>query len=104
MESLPARLRPQGGVSRQVAVALGYQPGSGAAPRVLAKGFGDMAEHILELARENGIPVHEDSDLAEVLSRLDAGSQIPEELYEAIAEVLAFMYRMNTGFTRKING
>lgn len=96
-DALPGWLRPQRKVSRQVAVALGYQPGAGHAPEVVAKGYGRVAEHILELARERGIPVHEDADLAEVLARLDTGSEIPEELYEAIAEILAFIYKMNSG-------
>jgi len=96
-ERLPAWLQPQRKVPRQLAVALGYQPGEGRAPQVLARGWGLLAEHILEAARAHGVPVREDADLAEVLARLDVGAEIPEELYEAIAELLAFIYRMNAG-------
>jgi flagellar biosynthesis protein len=93
--NLPHWLRPRKKLSRQVAVALGYKPGAGHAPEVLAKGFGHVAEFILEAARERNIPIREDADLAEVLARLDVGAEIPDELYEAIAEVLAFIYKMN---------
>ncbi len=96
-DALPAWLRPQRKVPRQLAVALGYQPGENRAPAVLARGWGLLAENILETAREHGVPVREDADLAEVLSRLDVGAEVPDELYEAIAELLAFLYRMNSG-------
>ena len=95
---LPARLRPRSRVPRQVAVALGYEPGRERVPEVMAKGHGRLAEHIIEVARDRGVPVRQDADLAEVLGRLDVGADIPEELYQAIAEVLAFVYRMNSGF------
>jgi flagellar biosynthesis protein len=77
-----------------MAVALGYEPGS-RAPEVLARGAGLLAERIVELARAAGVPVRQDADLAEVLAGLEIGAEIPPELYEAVAEVLAFVYRMN---------
>jgi flagellar biosynthesis protein len=80
---------------RQLAVALKYVKEQDDAPRVVAKGRGELAERILRLAREHGIPVHRDTDLAEVLIRLDLGELIPPELYRAVAEVLAYLYRMN---------
>lgn len=80
---------------RQVAVALRYLREKDPAPRVIAKGRGELAEKILALAREHGIPVHPDADLAEVLVQLDLGKVIPEELYQALAEILAYLYRMN---------
>lgn len=80
---------------RQTAVALRYVSKEDDAPRVMAKGRGSLAERILQIARENGIPVHQDSDLVEVLVRLDVGQAIPPELYQAVAEVLAYIYRMN---------
>ncbi len=103
LESLPAWLRPRSKVSRQVAVALGYEAGKGRPPEVVAKGYGRVAEFILEVARERNIPVREDADLAEVLARLDVGAEIPDELYEAIAEVLAFIYRVNRSALGKPN-
>jgi flagellar biosynthesis protein len=80
---------------RQVAVALRYLEGEDGAPRVVAKGRGDLAGRILDLARRHGVPVHRDTDLAEVLGRLDLGESIPPELYQAVAEVLAYLYSMN---------
>ena len=80
---------------RQLAVALRYLRGRDEAPQVVAKGRGSVAERILEIARSRGVPVHRDTDLAEVLVRLDLGDWVPPELYKAVAEVLAYLYRMN---------
>ena len=77
------------------AVALKYKPGDDHAPRVTAKGTGRHAERIIEMARKHGIPVKDDPDLVEVLSRLDLDDQIPPELYVVVAELLAFIYRLN---------
>ena len=82
---------------RQKAVALRYEAGQDRAPKVTAKGQGVLAERIIEIAKEHGIHIHEDPDLVTVLSKLDAPAQIPEELYRAVAEVLAFVYRLNQG-------
>lgn len=73
-----------------LAVALHYA-GSGA-PRVVAKGGGDIAERIIETAREHKIPLQEDAALAAALSRLELGREIPRELYVAVAHVLAFAW------------
>lgn len=62
------------------------------APRVTAKGTGLVGNRILELAYENDIPVHDDSGLVQALSQIDIGSEIPEQLYLAVAEILAFLY------------
>ncbi|MDR1745380.1 MAG: EscU/YscU/HrcU family type III secretion system export apparatus switch protein [Planctomycetota bacterium] len=80
---------------RQLAVALRYNEDKEAAPRVLAKGSGKTAQKILDIAMEQNIPVREDPDLVEALAKLDVGSLIPTELYPAVAEVLAFVYRQN---------
>jgi len=82
----------------QKAVAIRYKIDEDMAPRVIAKGQGRIAERILEIAREEGIHVQEDPDLLGLLSKLDLGSPIPEELYRAVAEVLAFVYRLNKGY------
>jgi flagellar biosynthesis protein len=76
-------------------VALKYEPDQDRAPRIVAKGTGPVADKILELAREHGIPVKDDPDLVEVLSRLDIQEQIPAELYVIVAELLAFVYKLN---------
>ena len=72
---------------RQVAVALEYEPGTHAAPRVVAKGHGIVAERILEAARENGVAIEANPMLAEALSRVHLDDTIPPELYAAVAEV-----------------
>lgn len=77
------------------AVALKYERGKDAAPKLTAKGRGKVADKILALAREHGIPVEKDSALMEALYRLDINEEIPEELYQVVAELLAFIYRMN---------
>lgn len=73
-----------------LAVALHYT-GRGA-PRVVAKGSGELAERIVETAREHRVPLQEDAALATALSRLDLGREIPRELYVAVAHVLAFAW------------
>jgi len=75
------------------AVALRYD-GKGA-PRVTAKGQGYVAEEILALAHQHHIPLHEDAALAGLLARLELGEQIPEQLYRAVAEVIAFAWKLN---------
>jgi flagellar biosynthesis protein len=77
------------------AVALKFEMGKDDAPTVLAKGRGLMAEKILALAKKKNIPLYEDPELVEVLSKLDMGNQIAPELYQAVAEVLIFIYRTN---------
>ncbi len=77
------------------AVALTYERGRDGAPKVAAKGRGTVAERILALAKEHGVPIEKDSTLLEALYRLDINEEIPEELYQVVAELLAFIYRMN---------
>lgn len=77
------------------AVALKYDLEHDAAPKVVAKGQRLLAERIIALAKEHGIHVHEDPDLVALLAKLDVNAPIPEELYRAVAEVLAFVYRLN---------
>ncbi len=77
------------------AIALKYEVHKDNAPRVIAKGERLTAERIIELAREKGIFIHEDPELVILLSKVDVGTEIPEILYRAVAEVLAFVYRMN---------
>ena len=77
------------------AVALKYQPKSDNAPKVVAKGKGQTAERILEIAREHNIFIHNDPDLIEILSELDLNDEIPPDLYLIVAELLAFIYGLN---------
>ncbi|MDR0361493.1 MAG: EscU/YscU/HrcU family type III secretion system export apparatus switch protein [Planctomycetota bacterium] len=85
----------QNATKRQLAVALRYNEDREAAPRVLAKGRGKVAEKILDIARGQNIPIRDDPDLVEMLAKLDVGSLIPTELYPAVAEVIAFVYKQN---------
>jgi flagellar biosynthesis protein len=78
---------------RRRAAALRYVAGETAAPEVLASGEGHLAEKIIALAREHGIPIHESPDLVRLLTQLPPESAIPVELYRAVAEVIAFLLR-----------
>lgn len=80
---------------RKKAVALKYDNEKDIAPRVTAKGTGLIAEKILDLAEKEGIPIAEDPDLVTALAQLDLNYEIPPELYRAVAEILAFAYRIN---------
>lgn len=83
------------------AAALKYREGKDVSPKVVAKGRGEIAEKILELAREHGVPIREDSALTEVLMTLELNEAIPQELYKAVAEVLAFVYNLHN---RRVGG
>lgn len=91
---------------RRLAVALEY--GGSGAPRVTAKGEGAIADTIRRLAEEHDIPLQHDRELAAVLSRIELNQEIPEALYRAVAEVIAFAYlvrgREPEGFRRSAGG
>ncbi len=78
------------------AVALQYEGGA-SAPRVVAKGEGELARRIIEIAEEHGVPLYQDADLVRLLSRLELDQAIPVSLYRAVAEVLAFIYTLDEG-------
>lgn len=82
------------------AIALNYSS-LDIAPKVTAKGKNELAVKILELAKENDIPIHKDSDLVEILYLIEIGYTIPEELYSVIAEILAFIYLANDKFKQE---
>ena len=77
------------------AVALRYDKDKDAAPRVIAKGRGDIAKKIIEIADAHNLPLYEDKNLIQILEALELETEIPPELYRAVAEVLAFVYRLN---------
>ena len=93
-ETMTKRKAPK----RKKAVAIKYKAMETGAPIIAAKGAGPIAEKIIEIARENNIPIKEDPDLVETLSQLDLAQEIPPELYQVIAEVLAWVYRINRQF------
>lgn len=78
-----------------MAAAIKYDSDKNAAPAITASGKGTIAEKIIALAHEQGIPIKNDPDLIQVLSKLKVGSEIPVELYRAVAEILAFVYSLN---------
>lgn len=80
---------------RKKAAALRYDHERDYAPKVKAVGKGLVAETIIEKAKESGVPIQEDPTLAELLSELNINETIPEELYNAVAEVFAFIYQMD---------
>ena len=77
------------------AVALKYNREKNNAPKVIAKGRGEMAEKIIEIAKNHHLPLYEDKNLVSILEALEVESEIPPELYRAVAEVLTFIYRLN---------
>jgi flagellar biosynthesis protein len=79
---------------RRRATALRYEQGQHA-PRVTATGAGLVAERILAAAREAGIPVRHDPALAEALAKLEVGADVPQEMWTAVAETLAWAYRLD---------
>lgn len=85
------------------AVAILYDDSQGAAPKVIASGKGIIAEKIIATAKEAGIHIQEDANLVELLSKVDIGEEIPTELYQTVAEVLAFVYRINEKFKDKMS-
>jgi flagellar biosynthesis protein len=85
---------------RRAAVALKYDAATDDAPKVIAKGRGLVAEKIMALAREQGIPMREDPDLVQMLTQIDLDQAIPPSLYKIVAELLAFVYRLNQSYQR----
>jgi flagellar biosynthetic protein FlhB len=78
----------------KIAVAIFYDKEKGGVPEIVAKGERLIADQIREIAKEAGVPIMRNVSLAQALNRLEIGDQVPEELYEAVAEVLNFVYRM----------
>ncbi|MDQ2865261.1 MAG: EscU/YscU/HrcU family type III secretion system export apparatus switch protein [Candidatus Eremiobacteraeota bacterium] len=81
---------------RPIAAALHYDPLANEPPEVLASGRGVTAQEIVRIAKERDIPLHQDAGLVEALARLDASEYIPRELYAVVAEILAYVYKVDT--------
>jgi flagellar biosynthesis protein len=79
----------------KTAVALRYEPEKEQAPLVVAAGKGTVAQEILKIAEENNIPLYEDPNLAQLLSKIEINMEIPAQLYTLVAEVLSFVYRLD---------
>ena len=80
----------------RTAVAVRYQPGKDGAPMIIATGKGSIAEEILKVAEDNSIPLFEDQAMSDLLSKLELDTEVPPELYVLVAEVLAFVYALDT--------
>jgi len=79
---------------RKKAVALKYDMKKDKAPKVIAKGKGETAKNIIKIAKKKGIPIQEDKDLVEMLSKIELDREIPPNLYKAVAEVFIFLHKM----------
>lgn len=78
----------------QKAVALKYEKKKDNAPRVVAKGKGEIAQRIIKIAQENELPIKKDEDLVELLTKIELDREIPPNLYKAVAEVFSFIYNI----------
>lgn len=84
------------------AVAILYDESKPSAPKVVATGKGEVARRIIEVAQEAGIHIQEDQNLVELLAKIPLGDEIPADLYQTVAEVLAFVYQVNDKFKNKM--
>jgi len=89
---------------RKDAIALKYDKINDNAPKVIGRGKGKIAEAILEAARENNVPIQEDPSLTELLGKLNINESIPQELYEAVAEIFALIYQVDKTVELKTKG
>lgn len=81
-------------IDNKMAAALGYDIEKDNAPKILARGRGEIAQKIIEKAEEEKIPIHSDKDIVKVLVNMDIGQEIPPHLYRAMAEILSFIYNL----------
>jgi flagellar biosynthesis protein len=100
MNSLPGKDDLELASARSLAIALKYAPGD-AAPKVVAKGRGLIAEEIIARAKAHGVYVHESPELVTLLSQVDIDNHIPPALYIAVAELLAWLYRVEQQGSRE---
>lgn len=84
----------------KVAVALRYRQDVDSAPTVVASGWGSLADRILSAAEGGHVPIHHDDPLARALGQVEISSTIPPELYQAVAEVISFVYRVQPATLR----
>ena len=90
---------------RLAAVALKkYGIDDSAIPKVVAAGYGKLAEQILEIAFKNGVKVREDRDLAQILAAIEMDSEIPSEALVAVAEILSYVYKLNGTYQSTVSG
>lgn len=78
------------------AVALSYDIDTDNAPKVIAKGKGQLASNIIKIAHDNDVPIKKDEDLIELLSAIDIDKEIPDSMYKAVSEIFSFIYDLTT--------
>lgn len=83
----------------RLAIALKYTSEENEAPVVIASGRGQVAERMVATAKSSGVPLHEDKSLAALLARLETGTEIPPELYQAVAQVIAFVWSLDRRYS-----
>ena len=83
----------------KLAAALKYEEDGTEAPIIIAAGRGEIAEKILEIAQQEKVPVHKDESMAQVLVSLETGTEIPPELYQAVAQIIAFVWQMDKKYS-----
>jgi flagellar biosynthesis protein len=95
-------IKPKPNQSMRNAVALAYQAG-GRAPKVVATGKGLVAEQIIELAKQNGVHVHESKEMVALLMNVDLDQEIPANLYRLVADLLAWLYKIEAATPPKLS-
>ena len=86
---------------KQQAIALSYQQSNNTAPKVIAKGSGFVADKILATAKEHAVPIYQNKTLVSMLMAVELDREIPPELYQAVAEILAYIYRIDQNIGKK---
>jgi flagellar biosynthesis protein len=82
-------------LDKNIAISIEYSPEENTAPKVTAKGYGYMAEEIIQIAKEHNIPIKQDQALTELLAQVEIDEEIPQVLYEAVAQILVFAYQLS---------
>ncbi len=85
----------------QKAVALNYDDKQDSAPKVVAKGKGEIAKNIIKIAQDNDLPIRKDEDLVELLTKIDIDREIPPEMYKAVAEIFSHIYDLSNKYKEK---
>ena len=85
------------------AAALQYSPDTDRAPKVIATGKGEVAQRIIDKANESNVPVYKDANLAQTLSSLCIGDEIPPEIYDVVAEILLFIGNVDKYYGERVN-
>ena len=88
--------------TRRKSIAIRYDAKSDEAPRLVAKGEGLVAEKIIEIAAANDVHIHQDPAMVAILAKLNVNTFVPEELYQAVAEILAFIYRLDQKLSNQV--